>query len=106
MLVEFLQAAKFSGPQPGAAPIFYTCGVHDVPEHVVNSPYFKLLLDSKLVIEPDPRKIEKPFSIEERNKMLSAKALAKPQAPEPQEEMKSEDKAEPEKKNKKNKSKE
>jgi hypothetical protein len=83
MQVEFLQAAKF--PNPAATKedekeLFFKKGVHEVPEHVVQHPYFQALLKDKKVVEPEAAKQSLAESINERNARLAAAALQKPAA--------------------------
>lgn len=66
MRVEFKQAVSFDG-------VRYSLGAHDVPQSVIDHPYFEKLLSAGLVVEP---KTETVDSLKARNKALSDKIAA------------------------------
>ena len=82
MQVEFMRAAKFPHASELGKELFFSKGIHEVPEHVIKHPYFKLLLEDGLVVEPEAAKLSVQESLLERKQKLAAKALA-PKVSEP-----------------------
>lgn len=84
MKVQFLRAVKFAGAEPGQDELYFSIGVHDVPDFVVQGLYFKMLVKDGMAVEPEPGKLAPADSLKERQEKMAKKVLEAsiPKAPE------------------------